>query len=426
MAIYEVDPDTYVGVAGQALPGDELRFMPGLYTVGLHVTRSGQLEAPIRMVAADAGNPPVIRSNGQWWFDDVAHWDLDGLVFDGSARVRLGYQFSSRASNIAFLNCVWRHSTANGIEAHNVLGLTVERCHFRDIRSRVAGRDRVALGLAYWAQDVTIRDCDFEDVGSDGVHILSQWDSDPGQAQARNILIDRCRFWVNRPYGSRSWHDFADNVGENGIDVKFATGGVMIQDSVVHGFLPSTPGQDASGSHGVGIVVHDGAANVTIEGGEIYACTTGVSLKRGNGERGLNIKILDISIHDCETGIIGRQVDGLEIRAWMFNNLSNIETYDCTNEWSQIMATLTDQEKTKIRQTVARKAAEHDVPIGWVKGAINDAAQAVEDHLVDQASAISTEIDTATSPYGITFTNQEKKWIVALVMEMKYTRDIIG
>ena len=92
------------------------------------------------------------------------------------------------------------------------------------------------------------------------------------------------------------------------------------------------------------------------------------------------------------------------------------------------MATLTTEELVKIRRAAARKAARADVPISWVKGALNDSAQAVENVLSSVAlqSQISSSIDAASSPYGITFTAQEKRWIAAMVMEVKFTRDVVG
>lgn len=91
------------------------------------------------------------------------------------------------------------------------------------------------------------------------------------------------------------------------------------------------------------------------------------------------------------------------------------------------MATLTNTEKVKIRKAIARKAAESDVPVAWVKGAINDAAQVVEDILASGAfqTQVSNAIDTASAPYSVTFTNAEKKWIGAVVMDLKYVRDIV-
>lgn len=88
------------------------------------------------------------------------------------------------------------------------------------------------------------------------------------------------------------------------------------------------------------------------------------------------------------------------------------------------MATLTDEEKTKIRNAAARKADKAGVPIRWVKGALNDAAQAVEDLINNSSIAISNVINAASEPYGITFTAAEKKWIVALTVLMKHNRDM--
>jgi hypothetical protein len=89
------------------------------------------------------------------------------------------------------------------------------------------------------------------------------------------------------------------------------------------------------------------------------------------------------------------------------------------------MATLTDEEKRKIRNAAERKANANSVSISWVKGAVNDAAQAIEDAISAAAfqTQVSSDIDTATSSYGVTFTNQEKKWLFAFVCEHKFRRD---
>ena len=92
------------------------------------------------------------------------------------------------------------------------------------------------------------------------------------------------------------------------------------------------------------------------------------------------------------------------------------------------MATLTADELTKIRRAAAYKAREQSVELRWIKACLHDSAQAVEDILASSALAtqISSAIDSASSPYGVTFSAQEKRWVAALVMEVKYSRDIIG
>lgn len=89
------------------------------------------------------------------------------------------------------------------------------------------------------------------------------------------------------------------------------------------------------------------------------------------------------------------------------------------------MATLTDVEKLKIRRAAARKAVELGVPVVWVKAEMAGAAQAVEDVL--DSAALQTSINSAIegAAPGL-FSVAQKRWLVALVMEVKYTRDIIG
>lgn len=89
------------------------------------------------------------------------------------------------------------------------------------------------------------------------------------------------------------------------------------------------------------------------------------------------------------------------------------------------MAQLTDAEKIKIRRAVARKAVAMNIPVAWVKSELHDSVQAVEDVL--SSAALQTSINNAIegAAPGL-FTVAQKRWLVALAMEVKYTRDIIG
>ena len=80
------------------------------------------------------------------------------------------------------------------------------------------------------------------------------------------------------------------------------------------------------------------------------------------------------------------------------------------------MATLTSEERTKIRQACAKT-----LTVNYTKAQINLAVQAVEDWIMDNAAALSSAIDTATSPF--TFTNPQKKKIVAEWAEYKFNKD---
>ena len=77
---------------------------------------------------------------------------------------------------------------------------------------------------------------------------------------------------------------------------------------------------------------------------------------------------------------------------------------------------LTIEELQNIRQGCAST-----LPVNYTKTQINAAAQAVENLLTNNASAISNAIDSATSPF--IFSNTQKKLIVAQVVFAKYLRD---
>jgi len=85
------------------------------------------------------------------------------------------------------------------------------------------------------------------------------------------------------------------------------------------------------------------------------------------------------------------------------------------------MATLTNQEKARIRNILESKFPN----VTWPKGAVNDAAQVIEDFLTNNQAAISTAVNTATAPYSVTFTAGQKKVLGAAVFYLKYLKDII-
>lgn len=80
------------------------------------------------------------------------------------------------------------------------------------------------------------------------------------------------------------------------------------------------------------------------------------------------------------------------------------------------MATLSATELQSVRNATAATQA-----VNYTKATINAAAQAVETFLVGQAAAISSAIDTATSPTVLS--NAQKKKIVAEVVRLKFERD---
>lgn len=89
------------------------------------------------------------------------------------------------------------------------------------------------------------------------------------------------------------------------------------------------------------------------------------------------------------------------------------------------MSVLTTQELDDIRLELNKHVNVKQAvwPSGTIKACINAALQAIEDWYETNKSEGSSDIDTATFPYGVTFTNTEKKWLFRFWMYRKYLRE---
>jgi hypothetical protein len=87
---------------------------------------------------------------------------------------------------------------------------------------------------------------------------------------------------------------------------------------------------------------------------------------------------------------------------------------------------LTANQKQRARNWMERKAKEAGLPVSWVKGAVNDALDAIDGLMTSNAGAISTAINGASQPHGITFTAAQKKILFALWAEAKFDTDKDG
>ena len=81
------------------------------------------------------------------------------------------------------------------------------------------------------------------------------------------------------------------------------------------------------------------------------------------------------------------------------------------------MATLNQNELVEIRRRCA--AGE---TVNWNKATINIALQAIEDWFEANKASLAGSINAATSPF--TFTNPQKKKLVAYWLEQKFRREL--
>lgn len=100
---------------------------------------------------------------------------------------------------------------------------------------------------------------------------------------------------------------------------------------------------------------------------------------------------------------------------------------------------LTLEEKQKIVKRAYQKAKTLDIPVRWVKDTLHEIAETIQDAVdgtvkltrievpggagVGFNVLVSDRIDVVATTHGLTFSNAEKKWLFAFVMELTFERD---
>ena len=87
---------------------------------------------------------------------------------------------------------------------------------------------------------------------------------------------------------------------------------------------------------------------------------------------------------------------------------------------------LTATQKDRARQWMAQKAKDASVPVTWVKAAVNDTLDAIDTDMTAHKATLSTAMNTASTPHGITWTAAQKKILFALWSEITFNTDKDG
>ena len=275
----------------QLRPGDTLLVRGGTYenaAIILTEQNSGRDGSPITVQAYP--NETVVLRNGKpiffygakWWIIDGLHFEQpQGTYIRLGQHEELGYERTVAAEHIVIRNCEFGNGKYPALPIFYGSEILIENNYFHHIRPgrpfSEEGREISAVVIRYIGDNIVIRNNRFEDIGSDGVHLGSHAYI-PG-SDIGTVKITANEFWVNRPYSG-----ILGNVGENGIDVKKCRGPILISGNKIHGFRPTTPQQDASGANGDGLIVHDNAQNVIIEGNLFYDNTAHLNIAKGAGE----------------------------------------------------------------------------------------------------------------------------------------------
>lgn len=317
----------------QLQPGDTLLIRRGTYSndeIKITEENSGQADRPIT-IKAYPGEQVTLTDCGQIYFAGAEWWTIEGIVFDDPGR-RSFYEYiqigqykdlpwcdeTNISRHITIRDCEFKHGKGEAIMMWNATDILIEGCYFYDLRSRDAGKDLNAISVPYFGDNITIRNSRFEEIGSDGIQLGSQWWR--SGAYVGTVTISGNEMGVNRPYDG-----ILGNVGENAIDIKGVSGPVVIAGNTIQGFRPVIEGQDASGANGDGIIIHDYARNIVIERNLFYDNTTHIML----GKHTQDPQAQDITIRN-NVFKEARSQGSIKGRALGVNTVSNIAVYHNT------------------------------------------------------------------------------------------------
>ena len=324
-------------------PGDTLYLRSGTYDETVYLRSSqysnGTSANPIT-IKSYPNETPVIGSNvAAFAVIDMQWWVFEDLIFQNSKALILGRRDTSLPENN---QCIWaenilirrvrfQHSSANGMLVRCAKNIRIENNVFDNLRSRIAGRDAFGMLLSYRASNITISGNHFRDIGANGIQFL-----DSEGSQYVDIAIISNEFEIVRPYTYRDLTGavVADpgfgNVGEVAIGIKKGPGPIVVENNTIHGFRPTLPGQDATGSIGNGLAILNQASGIAIRKNHFYDNVIHLSTAQGDNieerpDRNLTISN-NIFEEPADPGIYGNQVpSGLRL-----NSASNIKLFNNT------------------------------------------------------------------------------------------------
>ncbi|MGQ0505460.1 MAG: right-handed parallel beta-helix repeat-containing protein, partial [Myxococcaceae bacterium] len=207
------------------------------------------------------------------------NWVVDGFDIDVKGQGQYGVEFSGNVSGSVLANSDVHDGTFGaGVTTYgNATGATIENNHIHHF-SR-GNLDSHGIVVQTTTRDLTIRNNDIHDNSGDSVQCLGP-EGFNDTAPADGVLIENNHLFSNR---------------ENGIDVKTCRR-VTIRNNRIHGFAPTTTAK------GDAVVVHYSAADVTIEGNEIFDASKGVAVGGNHvGPVPKNVVIARNRIHGIKT-----------------------------------------------------------------------------------------------------------------------------
>lgn len=176
---YNVSPGTNLSEIVHSLePGSIIILSKGTYPI----QRSILIDKPLTIRAADPGNKPLIRFNGDKpdnmvTIADGGELKIENIAFDGV--LEPGKALAKAGISTAF----------DMIQPYT---LTVDGCEFQNFGE--GGFFAIKGTKATFAKSVTIRNCFFRDLSGDAINYAAEKD-DIGRYNADDMLIENCSFY---------------------------------------------------------------------------------------------------------------------------------------------------------------------------------------------------------------------------------------
>ncbi|MFN8060139.1 MAG: choice-of-anchor Q domain-containing protein [Vicinamibacterales bacterium] len=199
-----------------AQPGDTIVVRDGTYGESLHSVRAGAPAAPIVLKAEQKGGALVHTSAGTVLRIDHADLQVEGLVLDGDYGNFDAVIVSDAAARLVIRDAEVRRATKDCIDIRNPSDLLIERSAIHHCLNAAGGRTDAHGIVAGAVHNLTIRDTDIYAFSGDAVQV------DPGRTAPGwdNVLIERCRLWLEPLATAENGFPPGTVPGENAVDTK--------------------------------------------------------------------------------------------------------------------------------------------------------------------------------------------------------------
>jgi len=241
-------------------PGERIRVLSGTYAEKVVIggaVRAGTADKPV--VLQGDGRPKLVpTSEGTGGMVQVQrpYWVVDGFDIDVQKQAQFAVTFDGNTTGSVLANSELRNGTLGGAVTtfNNANKVTIENNHIHHF-VRGSSLDSHGVVIQPTSKNITVRNNDIHDNSGDSVQCLGP-EGFNTNAPAAGVLIENNHFYANR---------------ENAVDIKTCKN-VVIRNNRMHSFRMS------STARGDAVVIHMSAANVLVEGNDIYDAGKGIAL----------------------------------------------------------------------------------------------------------------------------------------------------